>query len=77
MDQRLPFEAQRECVRRDSNKQRALRRLQEGPATTVELIAVAGTRAPARAHELIKEGWPIVVESKGGGLFVYRLTGER
>lgn len=76
---RLPFESQREVARRIPAKLRVLARLQQGPATTLELIAVGGTRAPARTHELREEGWPIVVESDPGtpGRYVYRLTGPQ
>jgi hypothetical protein len=71
--QALPFEAQREEKRRDTNKLRVLRRLQAGPATTLELIACGGARAAARAWELKREGYPVKVEDFGGGLFKYSL----
>lgn len=70
-----PREQDRESSRRLTNKDKALRRLRSGPATTMELIAVAGTRAPGRVWELQQEGYPITVEDHGGGKFVYSLKG--
>ena len=72
-----PYEHHREDARRMNNKQRVLARLQEGPATTVQLMAVGGTRAPGRVHELRQDGWQIDVEDKKRGLFVYTLTGRK
>lgn len=71
-----PYEVHREDARRMSNKVRVLRRLQQGPATTKDLIEVGGTRAPGRVHELRKD-YDIEVADCGGGLFVYTLKGKR
>lgn len=64
-----------ERIRRESNKTRVLKRLQAGPATTLELIAIGGARAVGRTHELRKEGHCIRVEDLRGGLFRYSLMG--
>jgi hypothetical protein len=77
LDLPLPTERLREDKRRLSNKQRVLARLQEGPATTRQLMEVGGTRAPGRVHELRGEGWIVEVEDRGNGLHIYRLTGRK
>ncbi len=76
-NQRLPFEAQREVKRRLSNRDRVLARLKEGPASTLDLIVVGGTRAPGRVWELRQDGWPVMVEDHGEGKFIYKLTGPQ
>jgi len=65
----------REQVRRESNTTRVLARLQQGPATTMELIAVGGARAVGRCWELRQQGYAITVTDLGGGLFRYALEG--
>jgi hypothetical protein len=63
----------REAKRRASNKQRVLERLQQGPATTMELIAVGGARAIGRTWELRRQGYAMRIEDAGDGLFRYSL----
>jgi hypothetical protein len=53
---------------------RVLDRLREGPATTLELIEVGGTRAPARVHELRSLGCNIECETISGERGAYRYT---
>jgi hypothetical protein len=66
-----------EIERRSRNKDRVLARLEAGPATNVELVAIGGMRAMARCWELKKEGKPITVERVEGGLWRVTLcTGE-
>lgn len=64
-----------ELRRRESNKTRVLNRLRQGPATTMELIAVGGARASGRCWELRREGHAMRVDDLGGGLFRYTLVG--
>lgn len=51
-----------------------LERLQQGPATNTELIAIA-QRFGARLHDLKKAGYKIATERSDveAGIFVYRL----
>ena len=66
-----------ELERRLSNKQRALRLLQDrGTVTNVELVAVAGLRALARVHELQKQ-YDIQVKQIKGGLWSVTYQGPR
>lgn len=67
----------KELQRRSRNADRLLARLRQGPATTLEIIAVAGCRAPARAWELRQQGFEISVEHIDGGLYRYSLRQER
>lgn len=70
---RKPNPVVKELQRRSRNAQRVLERLQHGPATTMELIEVGGTRAPGRVHELRQQGFQIDVEHIDGGLYRYSL----
>ena len=65
-----------ELQRRESNRDRVLARLRQGPATTMQLIEVGGTRAPARCHELNKRGYVVTSTHVDGGLWVYALVSE-
>jgi hypothetical protein len=51
---------------------RVLDRLKLGPATTLELIEVGGTRAPARVHELRSLGFDVECETINGERGAYR-----
>lgn len=51
-----------------------LDRLKLGPATTLELIEVGGTRAPARVHELRSLGFDVECETINGARGSYRYT---
>lgn len=63
-----------EAARLDSSKARILARLREGPASNVELNAIA-FRFGGRIHELRAEGYRIVTEHGLGGRCTYTLTG--
>jgi len=67
----------REQVRRESNTTRVLARLQQGPATNVELATLGGLRFGGRVHELRHSGYAITVTDLGGGLFRYALESEK
>jgi hypothetical protein len=58
--------------KRANNRKRVLERLQLGPADTLELVRVGGTRFTARIHELRDEGHRIVTENHGD-FATYRL----
>ncbi len=58
-----------EIVRRSRNKDRVLARLEQGPATNVELVAIGGMRAMGRVHELRQAGYRIITERVDGGLW--------
>lgn len=58
-----------EIGRRSKNKDRVLARLQQGPATNMELVAIGGLRAMARVWELKREQRDITVERVIGGLW--------
>lgn len=62
-----------ELARRERNLDRVLARLKQGPATTMDLIAVGGARAVGRCWELRRQGYEIDVEQVGGGLYRYTL----
>jgi hypothetical protein len=59
--------------RRSRNKDRVLARLEHGPATNVELVAIGGMRAMARVWELKQQGKSIAVVRQRGGLWLVRL----
>jgi hypothetical protein len=63
----------RELQRRESNRDRVLARLQQGPATTMQLIAVGGARAIGRVFELKRAGYDIATIHVEGGLWRYEL----
>lgn len=63
----------RELQRRESNRDRVLARLQQGPATTMQLIAVGGARAIGRVFELKRAGYDIATIHVDGGLWRYEL----
>lgn len=66
-----------ELERRLSNKDRALKLLQDrGTVTNVELVQVAGLRALARVHELQK-AYDIRVSHVRGGLWSVTYQGPR
>ena len=69
-----PFVVER--VRRENNETRVLERLRQGPATTMELVALAGVRATGRIWELRQKKYLIEAEHCGGGLWRYRLVSE-
>ena len=50
-----------------------LERLQQGPATNVELLEVGGMRFGARLHDLRKHGHEITSDRLHDGLWVYQL----
>ena len=51
-----------------------LARLRKGPALNTELVRVGGLRAPARIHDLRRNGYSIDSECLRGGLWKYTLT---
>lgn len=59
--------------KRDNNAQKILRRLEEGPADTMELARVGGVRFGARIKELRDDGHQITTEEHGD-FAVYTLT---
>jgi hypothetical protein len=63
----------RELVRRQSNKDRVLARLQQGPASNVELNGIC-FRYGARIFELIRDGHPIRKTHVGDGVWRYTLV---
>jgi len=67
-------EADAEAARLDSSKARILARLREGPASNVELNAIA-FRFGGRIHELRHEGYTILTEHGLGGRCTYTLIG--
>jgi len=71
-----PSPIQRELRRRGKNEQRVLDRLRQGPATTLELVAVGGIRATGRVSDLRKAGFTINAEHVKDGLWRYRLVRE-
>lgn len=75
VDERLP---EREHERLTRQAGLVLARLQEGPATNMELIPIS-TRFSARIHELRKKGYIIDTDylSRDKGLTQYTLKGRR
>lgn len=71
-EQLLPFESQRECKRRMSNRDRVLARLQSGPASNRELNDIC-FRYGARILELRRDGFHIDTEYGADGFVLYRL----
>lgn len=66
-----------EEFRRDTAAGRILERLQAGPATNVDLAAIA-LRYSARIFELRADGHNITASPRGeGGIVVYTLEGAR
>jgi len=63
----------REIHRRASNRDRVLARLQQGPATNVQLNDIC-FRYGARILELKREGFAIVKAHVGQSVWVYRLV---
>ena len=58
-----------------AQRQQIVDRLLVGPATTLELSAIA-LRFGARVHELRRRGFEIESKRLGGGLWLYRLIPE-
>lgn len=59
-----------------SNRSRVLALLSDGLwHSTLELQAVGGTRAPARVHELRRQGYDVQCDGERGR-FKYRLNGR-
>lgn len=69
-------EVAQEADRLASAKDRVLARLQQGSATNIELNAIC-YRYGARIFELKREGYPIVKEPEGAGVWRYMLTGDQ
>lgn len=61
-----------EAERRSATRERVLARLQEGPATNVQLLDIC-MRFGARILELRREGYDIRTKPRGGGIFLYVL----
>jgi hypothetical protein len=59
-----------------TNRERVLSLLGDGQwHSTAELVRVGGSRAPARVHELRREGYVIACDGERGR-YRYRLTGR-
>ncbi len=52
---------------------RLLERLQQGPATNIDLVPVCGIRASARVHDLRQAGHDIEAKHIEGGTWLYTL----
>lgn len=67
-----------EAARDDTCGQLVLRRLRQGPATTIELTEVAGHRFSCGIHQLTsREGYIIDRSQHDGGGWLYTLRGQR
>jgi hypothetical protein len=65
-----------ELTRRQSGADRLLAKLQDGPATNLELIHVV-QRISGRVEDLRKRGWLIDCTKLQPGVFRYELKGQR
>ena len=69
---RRPNPVVKEIHRRETNYDRVLARLRQGPATNIELTQIC-LRYGGRIHEMRQAGFTITTEKRHGGVFVFTL----
>ena len=73
VEQPLSTPTPAEGIRLAPARAAVLKRLQAGPATTMELVAVGGIRATGRVTELRQAGHRITAKATRPGRWVYTL----